>query len=206
LDELESQAEANRELRRRLAAIEEEARTSPEHLELLKLRGEVAAARAANERLEAENSDWRRRLMGSEPGWWRLGELTDAGLKTPETAVQTILWAAVNGDLERLAGACASSPNTDEALLRESLQRALERQPFADVESLRILRHGPVTGGETVVHLATFSTGRSVAVTAMEMKMQTGEWKLEPFGGEGIFGVIFPRRTTARLDRLRELY
>ena len=79
-------------------------RLGKEHTDLLRLRGQVAAMRNLNEELAklraAESSGQRPAASGGGP-FIPAARVVDAGLATPEAAVQALAWEIINGHQER---------------------------------------------------------------------------------------------------------
>lgn len=105
---------------------------TPDHSELLRLRGEISALRAE---LDAERADKEHALAESVRGHFRpRSEWADKGNATPFDTVETLLWAVAGNHLDRLDDVA-----TPEALKGERALFPSEQPPVLEIGAVNLI-------------------------------------------------------------------
>lgn len=168
--------------------------------ELLKLRNEatqlrgqaadLAALRAENQRLAAQAKS-----IASQPGKTPITQLPDfvakaslhdAGLATPEAAVQTFLWSVSQGNMQRLQQCMA--PDTPMPFgIDSDAARQQVMEGTKNFEGFRITGRKDVSPDEVVlgVYVIGMDSPSEGETAPMPLKRVGNEWRLD-FGPNGI--------------------
>ncbi len=157
-----------------------------EHLELLRLRGQIKplAERVAgvavlsnqNVRLQARLAAAKAAPAFPPEGYIRRADAQNRGTATPESVIETFIWAAGNRDTNALLS-CLVAP------MRESMARQLAEQGADEFfkNQLRIPGFRIVDrkddGPDEVTLMVEFGPGLS---TPMKFRRQDGAWVMEP--------------------------
>jgi hypothetical protein len=139
--------------------------------------GDLAALRAENQRLLADGKAINRPDAPAPlPADFLVRSgLRDAGLGTPETAIQTVFWAMCQGNVERLS---QCSLDGEREFLNEDpeAKRKTLLEQFSKFPGFRITEKKANSEDTVIVSLQT-----SIGGTVMPMKLKRvgDEWKLE---------------------------
>ena len=176
------------------------ARLKGETHDLLKLRNEVRQLREQKqmiERLRAENEALRALgksgasqmvALPSLPGLLSSDSLTNAGLSTPEAAVQTCFWALREKD-ERVRATCFTAHLTQQLQERKGAE-SLSFQSVEDINTraiaFRIIGQQSEGADVMIVHLRLWIGGRGagtdpVTQSSIRLRKIAEEWKVDGY-------------------------
>lgn len=162
------------------------AASDAEYLELLRLRGQikpltervagVAVLSNQNVRLQARLAAAKATPAFPPEGYIRRADAQNRGTATPESVIETFLWAAGNRDTNALL-ACMAAP------MRESMARQLAGQGADEffkhqlrIPGFRIVDRKD-NGPDEVILAVEFGPGLS---NPMKFRRQDGAWVMEP--------------------------
>jgi hypothetical protein len=180
-------------------------RLREENHDLLKLRNEVNQlrdARATFEKVSAENQRLQEQVKSAaktdakqapmRPIHIRMDSLYDRGLGTPETAVQTFLWAERSGNAEELSR-CLTSERWSQILhsvgerngqnFVNNLQHNLDRIVSVEIVARRELNADTVQLGVQVYEREGAPPGKGV----FTLHLRAGEWTLDITEKNGLY-------------------
>ena len=145
---------------------------------------ELEALRAENQRLVAQGKDLagrrNRTPLTQLPDFVAKAALHDAGLATPEAAVQTFLWSASQGDINRLRQCVLPGTKmVPEGMDAEAMGKEL-MDSTKDLEGFRITERKDVSPDEVLLGVSVVGmTGPSKEETQpMPLKRVGNEWKV----------------------------
>jgi len=188
-------AEENQRLSNALALANNSQSASNERLrELLRLRSEVGRLRQESNEvidLRQQNRQLRATLAAKplpqpgpnaagSPGYWPKESWTFAGYGTPESALQSVLWAAAKGDLQNIL---ESGTGDFRKQVEEDLQKKGETEMTAELtkeigklNSYRLLDKEIVSDNE--INLTVSMDGEHAETNTLSFLRVANEWKL----------------------------
>ncbi len=159
--------------------------------ELLRLRGEAGVLREQNQELETARNENRQAHAALESSlktrgaatadYWPRGSWAFTGYASPDAALQTLLWAANNGDLKAMMASTTgdvhqmmekefAGKSEDEASIR-----AMDE--VSSLQSVRVLNR-EVQGDDTVVLTAAFDSPTDTHTVELLLKRIGNDWKV----------------------------
>jgi RNA polymerase sigma factor (sigma-70 family) len=198
---LQQQVEESRDAKNQLAQVavdlDELAKRQRDQSELLRLRGEVGVLRRQTKELDALRSENRQARAALEASletqsvgtvetaatadYWPRDSWAFAGYASPDAALQTLLWAASQGDLKTLLGSVTGEAQKRiEKDLEGKSEGEASRKAIDDAINLKSVRVyvRNVQSDDTVIIQAGYENGRLTYFEKLFMKKIGNEWKL----------------------------
>ena len=180
----------------RLASMREEiAKIKSNNNELLKLRGEVTRLRP----LQKDVAALQKLINQTESGMpeWKSEQLMNVGRATPQDAVQTYLWSAMNTNLNELRKSFVADEN-DAAAASEITEFADNpiNHPEKGLASIKVLSQQMISSGEVQLEIQVkFAENAGVQndmgiSKVLTLRKVNGEWKLVVFFARDVEGKV----------------
>jgi hypothetical protein len=181
-----------------VAASDHEAARAEERGELKRLREEIRALQASTQSftrvVQAAAAAKGLDASGAAAKLTPVADWKNAGLATPEAAVETMLWAAVGGDLDALSGAITLPPGARakaEAMLArlpeaardqyrtpEHLMALMLAKEAGQVSGMQVLGSRELTADTVVVRVRVGSEGGQTKEDKWPFQRSVTGWKL----------------------------
>jgi predicted RNase H-like nuclease (RuvC/YqgF family) len=163
---------------------DENERLNGNTVEVLKLRGMVSTLRrelesqktaAAKDRTNLTETT----LAAHKPGGYiSKAQLTDAGFKTPEAALQTYFQAMLSGDYNHIVAAMSAQSGASNSDQREAFEKGFrEHEEVSRFQGIQMLGKKVIAEGRVDVGFLIYEEGKAPMLHIQQLVKEGGEWK-----------------------------